>query len=361
MGKNRYERIECPFCHKLVSKNRLPIHTKTLHNEYTSSFALKLKLNSETVEKICKLWKQSLTVTEISEQIQDFDYQDVYNVINLKFSNDEVKERSCVQKNRASIKTNLYVYGVKHHMKLESQREKVWDTLESRYGVRRPMQSNVIYRRVQDTFLKKYNVEFLLQSQIIKDRVRKTNLEKYGVTCVFQLVRVYERTHSKKAREKKKLDNRLRMQNGTHNFYKVCPWGVEKQRFELLFDQECRKRGLDPLDVTQGWDCPPVTTWFNGDRFVFQNSIKSGLKADRINRKHRIWIEIDEEDHRKTRAYDFARDEFCRKHNWTVIRIFWKRLYNEVYMNRIVDKIQRSLKGDFVCHLELARAQIATV
>lgn len=134
-----------------------------------------------------------------------------------------------------------------------------------------------------------------------------------------------------------------RLENGTHNFYKICPWGVENVKYELLFDQECRKRGLDLLDVSQGWECPPVTKYFNRD-FLLRNihdseSKQFGLKPDRVNLKYRIWIEVDDDNHRRTRNYDFRRDEFCREHSWKVIRIFWKRLYNVDYMNRIVRKI----------------------
>jgi very-short-patch-repair endonuclease len=168
----------------------------------------------------------------------------------------------------------------------------------------------------------------------IKNGIREGRISKPDQKIIWRKV----------TREKLKQTQKRRFIDGTHNWFKKMPWGVENNKYELLFDQECRKRELDLFDELQGWEVPRQE-YFDDDFFLgYKLQPQNHARPDRVNRKYRIWIEIDEEKHRNTRAYDWRRDQFLRKHEWTVIRIFWKRLYNSEYMSRLVRRIQLMIK-----------------
>ena len=134
-----------------------------------------------------------------------------------------------------------------------------------------------------------------------------------------------------------------RMKDGTHNFYRKMPWGIEQNPSELLFDSECRKRGVNPLDSSKGWEIPKQI-YFNKDFMEYDDKKHFSFRPDRVNSKCKIWLEIDEEYHERNRVYDRQRDAFVKSHGWTVLRVPHNMIKNKSFMDKFVYDLKRLIK-----------------
>jgi very-short-patch-repair endonuclease len=292
-----------------------------VHGCKKSFFELRKEVYAAEYQSIFQLWREGNHWFEIVEKCEHFDFVDVYRIIRKNFDKNEIRKRSI---NHIKA-TNLKKYGVENVFQTSWAKEKIELTCLERYGTKHPQSSSVVRDKYVNTMIARYGTRAPLQNEIIKLKTIDTNLARYGANWFISTL-------------DQSLLNRVTMLAGTHPWYRKTPWGVENIANELFFDQECRKRGLDPLDESQGWEVPRVV-YFEGDCFRFESICKPGLRPDRLNRRYRIWIEIDDDGHLKTQEYDFTRDEFCRKHKWNVVRIYWKRLYENEVMNYIVNKI----------------------
>jgi very-short-patch-repair endonuclease len=192
------------------------------------------------------------------------------------------------------------------------------------------------YQDQLNFIIKKYNTNYML-SEIAS---MSSFFSATDISKIFRLE--FGNTIRKTHREIVTKQHLQQIAKGIHNFCRKMPWGIEKNDLELNFDNECRKRGLDPLDEKTGWEIPRCE-YFNGDFLLRVNGSKQyALRPDRINRQHKIWIEIDEYDHKYSKKYDALRDEFLIKHSWKVLRFSYTEIGTS--MDLIVNKIRKSLE-----------------
>ena len=79
------------------------------------------------------------------------------------------------------IRTQEEHFGVTHHLKLDSQKEKQKNTINKKYGVNNVSQAKEIKNKRKNTFLDKYNVENAFQVEEFKEKSKQSCIKKYGV------------------------------------------------------------------------------------------------------------------------------------------------------------------------------------
>ena len=116
--------------------------------------------------------------------------------------------------------TSLKRFGVEHHLKLESQRNKQKATnlkkygseipfafggerynnyIKEKYGVDNVFQSEEIKQKIKETCIKKYGSETCARNKDVRAKYKQTCLEKYGVENTFQSKELMKGVLSKKS------------------------------------------------------------------------------------------------------------------------------------------------------------------
>ena len=79
------------------------------------------------------------------------------------------------QKEENRLKTNLKRYGTKHPCKLESTKQKMYDTCIDKYGVKNPLQNSSILKKRSQTNINKYGGVSCMSDIIVKNKMMKTH------------------------------------------------------------------------------------------------------------------------------------------------------------------------------------------
>jgi hypothetical protein len=159
--------------------------------------SIKVKVNSKHVSKyralgyICK-------VNEIIElKVEDLSYGSniiVEAICDICNNKKEIKYRDYLSNKRNNSlfscsvkcsvvkreKTTIGKYGVSHHMKIESVKEKIKQTNLERYGVNNPNKLESIKEKIKQTNLERYGAISNLKIESVKEKIKQTNLERYG-------------------------------------------------------------------------------------------------------------------------------------------------------------------------------------
>lgn len=124
---------------------------------------------------------------------------------------------------KRKCENNKLKYGVEHTLQVKEFRDKGIQTNLEKYGVENVLQCEEIKKRMMSTMQIKYGTPYASQNLEIKNKISNTNLDRYGYECVLSSPEIrekmtktlYENSSQKSSRQQRYICN---LYNGILNF-----------------------------------------------------------------------------------------------------------------------------------------------
>ena len=215
------------------------------------------KISQEMLDYLSNRYNDSTSLRESLYRIKhNLEIRPVCHICGapVKFDGNVFKKACCPSHRIDQSKIKKAVkekYGVDNISQLKETKEKVKNTIITRYGVPNAFnigkEKSITYRKEhkeevknkrENTCLKKYGVNNVFKSKEIQNKIKQTCLEKYGVEYVFQAEQIKSKFNWKYIVKKQWETKKIR---GTFG-------GPHSQQENRIYEVLCKKYGKDNVE-----------------------------------------------------------------------------------------------------------------